>query len=87
MLYMCAKLGQCGAIRENVKQLRVSAYIGLTVTQTASMTSLLRETNNAAASWFSAVKTEGPISPSLFRSAPLSLSRALSAANGYPDVS
>lgn len=41
MLYMCAKLGQCGAIRGNVKQLYMSAYIGLTVTQTTSMTPLL----------------------------------------------
>lgn len=36
MLYMCAKLGQCGAIRGNVKQLRMSAYVTLTVTQSTS---------------------------------------------------
>lgn len=34
MLYMCAKLGQREAIRGNVKQLYMSAYITLTVIQT-----------------------------------------------------
>jgi len=39
MLYMCAKLGQGRAIRGNVRQLYMSAYITLTVTQTTSMRS------------------------------------------------
>lgn len=37
LLYMCARLGQRGAIRGNVKQLYMSAYATLTATQTASM--------------------------------------------------
>lgn len=87
MLYMCAKLGQCGAIRGNVKQPHMSAYIGLTVTQTTSMTPLLRETNNGAYSGSGLSKQKArslflsPILPVFF------LSHALSAANGYPDVS
>lgn len=67
------ELGQYKAIRGNVKQPRVSAYIGLTVTQSASTTPLLRETNNGAIFRFRAVKTEGPISLSL----PLSSSAPL----------
>ncbi|TNN22959.1 hypothetical protein EYF80_066925 [Liparis tanakae] len=87
MLYMCAKLGLRGAIRGNVKQLRMSAYIGLTVTQSTPVTPLLPETNNGAVFPFGAVKTEGPVSISSSLSPRFFFTCAFPAANGHPDVS
>lgn len=88
LLHVRPRLRQYKAIRGNAKQRRASAYIGLTVTQSAAATPLLRETNNGATFRFRAVKTGGPIffssSDSLSRSLRPSLRCAPPAANGYP---
>lgn len=91
MLYMCAKLRQYGTIRENVKQLSVSAYVELAVTQTTTVTSLLRQETSKCCSILihrCQNKKARSLSLSLLPCIPcVSLSLSLSADNGYTCVS